>query len=201
MAENDGSDDPSAGQTVLLLRNPITGEKLQCRDEVVEWRELHEDLAEGRVADDYAAVGALIATTALFVPLIALHPIGALTLIEAETTADAIYSDLRSASGPELLEAGITLFKRQRYARAIPILELALGKDESLGIWDEGLLYLGLAYHETGNEARARTALSSFVAKSGVRDVEAYRKAENVLAELGEKGVPCESADPVELHW
>ena len=201
MAQKDGSDDPSPEQPVLLLRNPLTGDKLRCRDEVVRWRELHEDLAEDLIADENAAVAALATTTALFAPLVAVYPVGALVLAEAELTAESLYADLGSADGHELLARGVALYRRTRYVQAIPILERALAKDASVGVWDEAFLYLGLAYQQTGQTDRALLALGAFVDRSGVRDVDAYRTAEAALTELGELRPVCSSTDPVELHW
>jgi len=201
MAQKDGSDDPAPDDTVLLLRDPITGDKLQCREEVETWRELHEDLAEDLVADDNAAIAATVTATALFAPLVALHPVGALLVVEAQSTGDMIYDDARTATGRELFAHGISLFRRERFAQAIPILERALAKDGSLGVWDEALLYLGLSYSKTGDVERARLTLELFITRSGARDVDAYRTAEATLAKLGDVAPTCQSNEPVELHW
>lgn len=201
MAANDGSDDPARGETVLLLRDPLTGEKLRCEAEVMAWRELHEDLAADLVADENAAVAALVTTSAVFGPLAALHPVGALVLAEATMTADMIYDDLRSEDAPELFAKGIVLHRRKRFARAAELIERALAKDPRVGIDDKALLYLGLAYRELGREERARTALMLFLERAAVRDVDAYREAERALDELGWAHEDCAARGAVELHW
>ncbi len=201
MAPDSGSDDPAEGDTVLLLRDPLTGQKLRCREDVVAWRELHEDLAVDLAEDENAAVAAGITTGALFGPLIVLEPVGALLLAEAMMTAGALYEDLRSAQAPELLAAGITLHGRKRYRHAAALLERALAKDPSVGISDKAYLYLGLTYAELGNEERASLALTMFVERASVRDVDAYREAERVLRRIGPPEERCASREPVELHW
>ncbi len=48
---------------------------------------------------------------------------------------------------------------------------------------------------------RAKLALTTFLERAGVRDVDAYRTATARLEQLGETRSPCSSTDPVELHW
>jgi tetratricopeptide (TPR) repeat protein len=201
MAPNDGSDDPAKGETVLLLRDPLTGEKLRCEADVVAWRELHEDLASDLVEDENAAVATLVTTSAVFAPLAALAPAGALVMVEATLTAEMMYDDLRSADATELLARGIALHRRKRFARAAELIERALAKDPRVGVDDKALLYLGLAYRELGREERARTALTLFVERAAVRDVDAYREAERALDELGWAREDCAARGAVELHW
>jgi tetratricopeptide (TPR) repeat protein len=201
MAPSDGSDDPAKGETVLLLRDPLTGEKLRCEEDVAAWRELHEDLAADLVADENAAIATLVTTSAVFAPLAALYPAGALVLVEATLTADMIYDDLSSDDATELFAKGILLHRRKRFARSAELVERALAKDPSIGVTDKAMLYLGLAYKELGREDRARTALALFLERAAVRDVEAYREAERALGEIGWQRSRCGATGPVELHW
>jgi len=201
MAEEGGSDDPDEGDTVLLLRDPLSGEKLQCREDVLQWRELHEDLAVDRVHDVNVAVGVGVATGVVFGPLLAMQPVGGLVLAEAMITSDTLYADLSSADANELLATGISLYKRKRWAPAIVVIERALAKDPMVGVQDKAYLYLGLAYREQRQWDRARLALEMFVDRAGVRDVNAYREAERTLQLLGVASVDCESLEPVELYW
>lgn len=201
MATEDGSDDPAPGQTTLLLRDPLTGEKLRCREEVVDWRELHEDLASDLVEDENAAVAAGATTGALFAPLLVVEPVGALVLAEAMITGGALFDDLASDDATELLAAGIVLFRRHRYRQASALIERALAKDASVGVEDKAYLYLGLAYAHERKHDRAVLALDMFIARAGVRDVEAYREAERALAKLGAPVEGCSSTEPVELSW
>lgn len=201
MAQRNGSDDPGAHDTVLLLRDPLTGSKLRCERDVVAWRALYEDLADDRVEDDNAAVAAGVTAGALFGPLLVVHPVGALVLAEASMATESMYEDLASDSAQVLLARGIRLYKRQRFAQAAAIIEHALAKDAVVGFLDEAYLYLGLSYRRVGNLERARLALSLFVERAGVRDVDAYREAESALEAMGVRSVPCASRGPVALHW
>lgn len=200
MAREGGSDDPGEGQTVLLLRDPVTGDKLRCREDVMEWRELHEDLAVDYAHDDNVATGVGITTGLVFGPLVAMQPVGALVLAESMLTADLMYDDLASDNAAELLAAGIQLFKRKRFAQASVVIERALGKG-AVGVYDKAYLYLGLSYREQKKLDRARLALELFIDRSSVRDVNAYREAEKALRELGVASTGCESTEPVELYW
>jgi hypothetical protein len=201
MAVDNGSDDPSASDRVLLLRDPLSGNKLRCRNDVVAWRELHEDLAVDHVRDHNAETAASIATSTLFGPLLAVQPMGGLIMAEALVTQAMLYNDLRSANATELLARGIVLYKRQRYPQAAKTIERALAKDAAVGILDKAFFYLGLSYKEDNNPARARLALSMFMDRAAVRDVDAYRAAEAALLTLDVARAPCASTEPVELHW
>jgi tetratricopeptide (TPR) repeat protein len=201
MAENDGSDDPSVEATVLLLRDPLTGSKLSCRDEVLEWRELYEDVADDAVQDANAATATLITATAAFAPLVAMEPVGALVLAESMLASGWMFDELRSENATELLARGIVLYRRKRFAQAATVIERALAKDGTVGILDKAYLYLGLSYSELGNDKRARVALAQFKERSAVRDVQAYREADSALNKLGGASSRCSSTEPVDLHW
>jgi hypothetical protein len=115
MAAGTGSDDPGAAEEVLVLRDPLTGKKLRCREDVVEWRELHEDLAADRVRDDNVAVAAAVTGSVLFGPLVVVHSVGGLVMAEALLTTSAIFEDLRSHDATKLLARGIVFYRRERY--------------------------------------------------------------------------------------
>jgi tetratricopeptide (TPR) repeat protein len=201
MAPESGSDDPQLGDSVLLLRDPLTGDKLRCREDVVEWREVHEDLATDSVHDENVAVAVGVSTGLVFGPLVATEPLGALLMAEAMLTAGVLYDDFSSDNGFELLAGGIVLYQRKRYVQAAMLIERALTKDASVGILDKAYLYLGLSYVELGRNERAKIALTMFVDRAAVRDVDAYREAEAVLKKLGVERRTCGSSGPVQLYW
>jgi tetratricopeptide (TPR) repeat protein len=201
MAKEDGSDDPAPSATVLLLRDPVTGRKVRCRDEALQWREIYEDVAVDQIEDAHAGIAAGVTGGLLFGPLLVIQPLGALTLSEAMLSTGALYDDMRTETGEELFARAMVLYRRERYRAAAATIELALAKDPSVGLFHEAYLYAGLAYRRIGEPARAKTALTAFVERAGVRDVEAYRRAEQELAALGVRAKPCGSAGPVDLHW
>jgi len=201
MAKSTGSDDPDPRETVLLLRDPLTGTKLRCQKDVVAWRELYEDLAEDNVQDSNAEVTATVTTVSIFAPLLVVHPLGGAVLAEAMMTGDSLYADLRSDNAKELLAHGVVLYRRKRYLQASTVIERALAKDVAVGTLDKAYYYLGLAYREQGNATRARLALSMFVDRAAVRDVDAYRRAQAALVALGAHRSTCESTDSVPLAW
>jgi tetratricopeptide (TPR) repeat protein len=201
MATDNGSDDPGAHDQVLVLRDPLTGDKLRCREDVLAWRELHEDLAEDRVRDDNAAIAADVVANTLFLAAIVAQPVGAGLMAEAVLADARLYERLRSDSATTLLARGIVLYRRQRYPQAARAIERALAKDGTVGLLDKAYLYLGLSYHEQGHRDRARLALSMFLDRAAVRDVDAYRNAEALLRALDVARAPCASTEPVDLHW
>jgi tetratricopeptide (TPR) repeat protein len=201
MATDNGSDDPGAHDKVLVLRDPLTGNKLRCREDVLAWRELHEDLAEDRVQDDNAAIAGAVTANTLFLAALVVQPVGALYTADAVLADVAVYERFRSDSATKLLARGIVLYRRRRYPQAARIIERALAKDGDVGLLDKAFLYLGLAYNEQGNHDRARLALSMFLDRAAVRDVDAYRNAEAVLRTLDVASAPCASTEPVELYW
>lgn len=201
MAPNDGSDDPPAGETVLLLRDPLTGAKIRCQEDAAAWRELHEDVATDHVQDENAAVATIVTTSAIFGPLVAMQPVGALLLAESMITADMMFGELNSDDATELLAQGIVLQRRKRWAQSATVIERALAKDPAVGLFDKAYFYLGVAYRELERTDRAKLAFEIFVERSAVRDVDAYREAERSLVDLGALFTPCENAEPVALHW
>jgi tetratricopeptide (TPR) repeat protein len=201
MATDNGSDDPGVHDKVLLLRDPLTGNKLRCREDVVEWRELHEDLAVDGVRDHDAAIAAAVTVGTVFAPILVVHPVGSLAMAEALMATSSLYEHLASDNATKLLARGIVLYRRKRYPQAARMIERALAKDGAVGILDKAYLYLGLSYNEEGNRERARLALSLFVERAAVRDVDAYRSAEAALRTLDVEHAPCASMEPVELSW
>lgn len=201
MASNDGSDDPGKDDTVLLLRDPVTGKKLRCREDVLEWRELHEDIALDRMHDHRAAIAAGVTTSVIFAPIVALQPLGGLTVLEAMYTTGSLYDLLRTESPEELVAAAIHLHGRKRFPQSSLLIEHALAKDSSMGTTSNAYYYLGLSYAEQGKRARAGVALTAFVDRAAVRDVDGYRKAEATLKSLGIRRRPCASTEPVDLLW
>ena len=201
MARENGSDDPGARDKILVLRDPLTGNKLRCREEVVAWRELHEDVAADRVRDDHAAVAAGVTAGILGGPFMVVQPLGALAMAETLLTTGMLYESLRSENATRLLARGIVLYRRKRYPQAAQVIERALAKDGAVGVLDKAYLYLGLSYQEQGNDDRARLALSLFLDRAAVRDVDAYRRAEAGLRALDAAPAACGSTEPVDLHW
>lgn len=201
MAEDNGSDDPDDDDTVMLLRDPLTGEKLRCNEDVVAFRELHEDLAADAVHDENVAIAVGITTGTVFGPLVALQPVGAVVLAETMLTSELLYDSFDSDDAVELLTAGIALYDRTRYAKAAEVIERALAKNPGVGLFDKAYLYLGLSYAKEHKKERAAIALSMFIDRAAVRDVEAYRTAATALKKLGVERPRCDSLAPVELHW
>jgi Tfp pilus assembly protein PilF len=99
------------------------------------------------------------------------------------------------------VSAAITLYDRKRFSQSSLLLEHALAKGALIGVHSKAFYYLGLSYVEQGKRERAGVALTAFLDRAAVRDVDAYRKAESTLKSLGVPRRPCVSTEPVDLHW
>lgn len=201
MAVHDGSDDPGKDETMLLLRDPVTGTKLRCREDVVEWRELHEDVAVDAIRDRRAAIASVVTTSVVFGPLVSAQPLGGLLTLEWLHGTGTLYKYLRTKDAEELLADGIQLYERARYPQSSLLFEHALAKDGTLGVHSKVYYYLGLAYIEQDRRDRAELALTAFLDRAAVRDVDGYRKAEATLESLGVERRQCTSTEPVDLRW
>ena len=197
----DGSHDPPAGETAILLRDPLTGDKLVCAEQIHAVREIFEDVATERLHDDRVAIGVGVGVGVAMGPIAALQPLGATSLMLAMLGAETLYDGLASDDAEELLERAIALSERERHAQAERLFVHALARDPIIGIVDKAYLHLGKSLLAQGKRDDARLALSLFVVRAGVRDAEAYDEAESLLAELGVELEPCNSRDPVPLHW
>ena len=201
LAQENGSDDPAPDAAVLVLREPLGGNKLRCREHVLEWREVNEDMASDQTKDRNASIVARVTAGLVFAPLIAMQPVGSLATVQSARSAHGLFDHFASDDAGELLQKGRTLFRRKRYGHASVLLERALAKDGAVGVFDKAYFYLGMSYAKQKRDERARLALSLFVDRAGVRDVKAYRAAEDKLAELGVEHDQCKSRGPVRVFW
>src|SRR5262245_16628426 len=135
MASSNGSDDPGKDDTILILRDPVTGNKLQCREDVEEWRELHEDIALDRIHDNRAYIAASVTAGVVFGTVAVLQPLGSLATLEAAFGTGTLYNRLRTKNAPELLDTAITLYDRKRFPQSSLLIEHALAKGSYLGVY------------------------------------------------------------------
>jgi hypothetical protein len=197
----DGSHDPPAGETVLLLRDPLTGDKIGCAEQVHAVRELFEDVATDYLHDERVGIGVGVSMGIAMGPLAALQPLGVSGLLLGMMATNTLYEGLASPDAAALLAEGLALQARKRHAQAERQFVSALARDSVIGIIDKTYLHLGRAYLAQKKHEEARLALSLFVVRAGVRDAEAYDDAEALLAKLGVELEACESRAPIPLHW
>ena len=201
LGPHDGSHDPPAGASVLLLRDPLTGDKIACADQVDGVRELFEDLAADQLHDDEVAIGVGVGMGIALAPLAVVQPLGAAGMFYGGWATQSLYEGLASDDAEELVAQAIALAERRRHAQAEWLFLHALSRDPLVGITDKTLLHLGRAYLAQAKHDEARAALTLFVTRAGVRDVEAYEEAEALLRELSVGPEACSSREPIDLHW
>jgi tetratricopeptide (TPR) repeat protein len=209
LAIYDGSDDPLASAHVLV--NPVSGEKLRCKEDVHRWLGVHQDAARDAAHDAnvgtaagvmYGAAAPALAA-APSVAVMASTPAGALLVggllaIEVGLLIEMIGL---SDGGQVHFEEARLLFEQRRWAEAAARYELAILKDGSLVGSSLALYELGVAYAQMGRADDAAEALHAFVTRALVRDVKAYRNAERWLAWLDAPMDRCESQAPIDVRW
>jgi len=193
-----GSDDPTEGAPTMVLTDPLTGEKLQCQEQVARWIAPHQDHAEALVHDENVE----LATAIGFAPVLAAGIyliVPGLGLMQA----GMVTSDIASSDDPAaILAEGEDQVRRRRFDEGRISLERALVRDASLAQYTTLLLHLGVAYAELDRREEAVRALRAFIHRAAVRDVKAYRAAEGWLETLGSGvKVECRSRDPYPLRW
>ena len=201
MAPHDGSNDPAVGAAVVVLRDPLTGDKLVCAEQVEAVREIYEDVAAEQLHDERVGLGVGIGMGIVTGGIAGLQPIGAGAVVLGLLTTELLYDGIASDDAEELLEEGVALLERKRYQQAERHFVHALVRDPLIGVFDQAYYHLGRAYVGQGKDEQARLALSLFVLRANVRDVEAYEDAEAQLRKLGVEPETCASRAPVALHW
>jgi tetratricopeptide (TPR) repeat protein len=187
---------PPSSMAVLVLRDPLTDDKIRCREQLLPWLG-----GQGRATDATVRVEndversafvllplSIVASAGLMVGVVAIAP--GLIAAPSET---AYY------------EKGVAAFQAGRYDDASNALETALMM-APLAAGFRGrayvLYYLGFAYEQERRDDLARRTLAAFVERAGVANERAYQDAEERLVRLG-GALPskCESTEPVSFVW
>lgn len=187
----------------ILLRDPITGEKLRCREQLDPYlvpitREaatvLHDERAALTITLPVAMAmpttwAGSIFSTYIGSPL--MTPSLGLRALMSSPSADALYG------------RGKRAFDEKRFADAEGLLERALAKGwDQHGEAQRSAYLLGRLYEQDGRPGEASRALRAFVARSDVRDAEAYDDAERRLTALDPAALPpCRSQAPLAFVW
>jgi tetratricopeptide (TPR) repeat protein len=203
------SDDPAA--SVYVLVNPITGDKLRCREDVHRWLGVYQDALTDKAHDANVEIAAGVmfgvATPALAAApaLLALLSVpGAIIMVGGLAAVEVgLFTELVGLSDDGFVhyEAARKLFEQKRWEEAAREYEVAILKEGWLASGELALYELGVAYAELGRADDAREALSTFVSRALVRDVKAYRNAERWLKWLDEPMPRCESQAPLKVRW
>lgn len=193
-----GRDDPAPDAPFVLLTNPLTEEKIRCREDVARWLAPHQDEAAARVHDENLAVAGGIALAPLGV---AGSYVGVFAHALIATTQIPRYA-AGAPSAEDHYRAGVDHAEQTRFDEARISLERALVMAPELGSGSLAWLYLGVSYTALGRVDEARDALLAFVHRAAVIDTDAYRTAEKWLLHLGHpKPARCSSQDPIPVVW
>ncbi len=198
LTADNGSDDPTEGAPTLVLTDPVTGDKLQCQEQVARWIAPHQDHAEALVHDENLELAGVLAMA----PLVGAGVYLALPGLALVGTGSLGRDIAGSRDVADVHAEGEAHVRRRRYDEGRLLLERALVRDPGLAQHTTALLYLGIAYAELDREDEATRALEAFVRRAAIRDVKAYRTAERWLKVLGhDVHVDCRSQSPYPLRW
>jgi hypothetical protein len=194
-----GSASPGpGGPEVLLLRDPLTDDKIRCREQLVGWLDAQARATDTEVRSNYDMNRSLVimgpftlATAAVLMPVVVLGGLSLTPHLIADYPSEHTY-----------YEQGARAFAAGRYGEARQALETSISLDALFrGRKAYALYYLGLAYEQEHQEELARRAFVAFVRRAMVADATAYSEAEARLARLGAEVPGCESTAPVTLSW
>ena len=201
----------------IALRDPITLDKVRCREDVASVLAANSDGLAALNRDRNANEASLYSDPAI---VSAGYTVAGLGYALVDFTAAPYWAE-SPRSPPGVMNDGLLAFRSGDYPRASHLLEAALlrnywyGDDlfdnlryavaarppRSMGETTHALYYLGLAYEQERQNERAVRALRAFVNHSLVSDAAAYEVAEARLARLGHPMPPCVSSLPVAITW
>lgn len=195
LAPETGSDDPVT-EDAIVLRDPITQQKIRCREHLEKWVDAYRRDAHDRLHDEaWEIASPIVMAPATVVAAAALD-----VLMISISVAELPYQIARSEDGAGVYERAETAFAAERWGEAARLFELALVRDDALST---GLAtyYVGIAYANQGRADEARLALTAFVERALVMEVTAYRNAERWLRWLDAPIETCVSQEPLEVVW
>ncbi len=195
---------PVLAADVLVLRDPLDGRKIRCREQLADWLEPQARAAGAGVRSQYAAQRSpwimFPFAVAAGPPVVAggvLVAVGGLLWL----TAEVPYFAADYPSARSLYHAGVVAFREGEYAKAREALETSMFMDSRLAVTSYLFSYLGFSYEQLHEDDLARRAFTSFVERSTMVNASAYQSAEDRLARLGAAIPKCQSTDPVEVPW
>jgi tetratricopeptide (TPR) repeat protein len=200
----DLADAPSPLAQSLLLRDPLTDNKIRCREQLLVWLPAQARATDTLVRSEYDLNRSLVVMLPFTV-------IGSAPLTSALIIAGAglpfilvaevphFVADYPSASS--LYRDGASAFRAGRYDEARKALETSIALDPARGRGSYALSYLGYAYEQMHEDELAREALTAFVERASVANAAAYQVAEDRLARLGGALPACASTDAVPVAW
>lgn len=201
-------DRETSSEAVLprVLVDPVTHDKLRCRDDVDRLK-----LVLGRAKASQVKM-ANAENWMIAWPLTYVFGVPAQPLLFGFSLTAVPYYVVGPRPPRGLYHDGLDAFRVADYRRASALFEEALLEREpddllqyeprgDLGQRSRTLYYLGLAHEQLRENDRGVLALTRFTRHALRRDAEAYEVAEQRLARLGSPVPACASEDPVIMEW
>jgi tetratricopeptide (TPR) repeat protein len=195
-AERQG-EHPEVGADAIVLFDPVSGDKLVCREDVLEVLAAHATAASDVVELDNAALASGLLTE----PVSGLAGAAILAgLLVFELTMLPAYAATDDAQ--DHLEAGEEAVDEGRYEEAKKELMVALAADPALARTSLALYHLGRAADRSGDLDLARRAYVAFLRRAVVPAEEEFERAESWLDHEGAlEDSDCASRSPIEVVW
>jgi hypothetical protein len=196
-----------AGDAAVLLRDPVTGEKLRCREDVERLAPALAGMLEDEARDRHAAAVAPVA-------------VGPFTLAgrAAQMMGDGLFfpaakfDELVASPQPrQVYTRARAAFLEGRFAEARELFLVLLvekGRGDAMiddlprAFVEHSLYYLAVCDEALHRDEEARAALHAFLTRSTVEDEARYRDAEARLVRLGGAAAPaCASRAELAFDW
>jgi hypothetical protein len=194
-----------AHEQAVLLRDPLRGTKIRCREDAEPTIAAWSDAIAQQVHDfgwgerSYLAM-LPFSLAAIYGDIFFVKPMDAFARLPLEVE--------RSRPYELLFRDAMIDFRAGNYDAAARNLEIVSVKTDIergharyFGNVEYLPYYLGLAYEQRGDRDRARIALRRFVDTSWAYDEAAYDVADARARSLGEPEHECRSQEPIELGW
>ena len=193
-----------SGAELVILRDPITSEKIRCREDLERVARavaaaaedgLHDRHAR-RVADATFAPLTLFNRAAMMVGTGALFPAAAIVDVSVSANRRDLYLGAR-----ELFIAGRVDAAREQFLGVILAQDSVITPLPQPWI-ERSIYYLGVCDDALHRTREAGEELSRFLLTASTPDEERYLDAERRLARLDPAAVPaCHSQAPFEMAW
>jgi len=193
-----GPDEQVDRRDIVILGDPLTGEKLRCREQLEPWLALQRAVASDDIHDENVGITSLVALS----PFVA---VGSAIVILGIVVASPVFIPVAAGSSANaygLFKRGAELFASKQYAEAASHLQRAVVKSPThIALVTPAFYYLGVSYSKLDRPELAARAMQAFIHRSTYSNDEMYSSAEAWLAYLRAPLPECLSTEPLPIEW
>jgi len=198
LAPEHGPDEEVDRRQIVILGDPLTGEKLRCREQLEPWLALQRAVASDGLHDENVAIGSIVAMS----PFVA---VGSAIIILGVVVASPAFVPIAagsSSSSYALYERGTELLAAKQYGEAASHFQRAVVKSPNhIAVMTPAFYYLGVSYSKLERPELAARAMQAFIHRSQYSNDEMYSSAEAWLAYMKKPVTECASIEPLPIQW